>query len=96
MNPREAGSSGEPVKETVIQRVIGFCAVNRYLTLLAVTALCAFAVYTLKEIRLDALPDLSDTQVIVYSKWDRSPDIIEDQVTDFFGALTELPQHSLP
>jgi copper/silver efflux system protein len=32
-------------------------------------------------IRLDALPDLSDTQVIVYSRWDRSPDIIEDQVT---------------
>jgi Cu(I)/Ag(I) efflux system membrane protein CusA/SilA len=30
---------------------------------------------------LDAIPDLSDTQVIVYSKWDRSPDIIEDQVT---------------
>ena len=81
MNPHGAGSPGEPVKESFIQRVIGFCAVNRYLTLLAVTALCAFAVYTLKEIRLDALPDLSDTQVIVYSKWDRSPDIIEDQVT---------------
>jgi Cu(I)/Ag(I) efflux system membrane protein CusA/SilA len=30
---------------------------------------------------LDAIPDLSDTQVIVYSKWDRSPDIMEDQVT---------------
>jgi Cu(I)/Ag(I) efflux system membrane protein CusA/SilA len=69
------------VNDTFIQRVIGFCAVNRYLTLLAVTAMCAFAVYTLKEIRLDALPDLSDTQVIVYSKWDRSPDIVEDQVT---------------
>ena len=38
-------------------------------------------VYVLREIRLDALPDLSDTQVIVYSRWDRSPDIIEDQVT---------------
>ena len=81
MNPRDAGSPGEPVKESFIQRVIGYCAVNRYLTLLAVTGLCAFAVYTLKEIRLDALPDLSDTQVIVYSRWDRSPDIIEDQVT---------------
>ena len=30
---------------------------------------------------LDATPDLSDTQVIVYSRWDRSPDIVEDQVT---------------
>ena len=79
--PHGAGTPGEQAKETFIQRVIGFCAVNRYLTLLAVVAACVLAVYTLKEIRLDALPDLSDTQVIVYSRWDRSPDIIEDQVT---------------
>jgi Cu(I)/Ag(I) efflux system membrane protein CusA/SilA len=76
-----AGSSGGTEKETFIQRVIGFCATNRYLTLAAVVIACILAAYTLKEIRLDALPDLSDTQVIVYSKWDRSPDIIEDQVT---------------
>ena len=35
----------------------------------------------MNRIPLDAIPDLSDTQVIVYSRWDRSPDIIEDQVT---------------
>jgi Cu(I)/Ag(I) efflux system membrane protein CusA/SilA len=35
----------------------------------------------MRNIPLDALPDLSDTQVIVYTKWDRSPDIVEDQVT---------------
>ena len=35
----------------------------------------------MRHIPLDAIPDLSDTQVIVYSRWDRSPDIIEDQVT---------------
>ncbi len=80
MNP-SGGAPGESGRETAIQRIIGFCAENRYLTLLAVAAACLFAFYTLKEIRLDALPDLSDTQVIVYSKWDRSPDIIEDQVT---------------
>ena len=68
MNPHGAGSSGGTEKETFIQRVIGFCAVNRYLTVVAVVAACVLAVYTLKEIRLDALPDLSDTQVIVYSK----------------------------
>ena len=39
------------------------------------------AVWSLKNIPLDAIPDLSDTQVIIYSRWDRSPDIIEDQVT---------------
>jgi Cu(I)/Ag(I) efflux system membrane protein CusA/SilA len=93
MNPPDAGSPGEPVKDTFIQRIIGFCAVNRYMTLFAVSALCVFAVYTFKEIRLDALPDLSDTQVIVYSKWDRSPDIIEDQVTyPIVAALLGAPK----
>ena len=35
----------------------------------------------MRHITLDAIPDPSDTQVIIYSKWDRSPDIMEDQVT---------------
>jgi Cu(I)/Ag(I) efflux system membrane protein CusA/SilA len=65
----------------VIQKIIEFCARNRWLTLLTVAAVCVLALYTLKQIRLDALPDLSDTQVIIYSRWDRSPDILEDQVT---------------
>ena len=37
--------------------------------------------WSLKNTPLDAIPDLSDTQVIIYSRWDRSPDIIEEQVT---------------
>jgi Cu(I)/Ag(I) efflux system membrane protein CusA/SilA len=65
----------------MIKKIIEYSAHNRMLVLLSVAALCVLAVYTLKEIRLDALPDLSDTQVIIYSRWDRSPDIIEDQVT---------------
>jgi Cu(I)/Ag(I) efflux system membrane protein CusA/SilA len=65
----------------MISRIIETSARNRFLVLLAVAAAVAGAVYVLREIRLDALPDLSDTQVIIYSKWDRSPDIIEDQVT---------------
>jgi hypothetical protein len=39
------------------------------------------AVWSIRHVPLDAIPDLSDTQVIVYSRWDRSPDVIEDQVT---------------
>ena len=35
----------------------------------------------MKHVALDAIPDLSDTQVIVYSSWDRSPDLVEEQVT---------------
>ncbi|HSN85759.1 MAG TPA: efflux RND transporter permease subunit, partial [Thermoanaerobaculia bacterium] len=65
----------------MIRRIIAFSAGNRFLVLAGVAALIVLAVWTLREIRLDALPDLSDTQVIVYSKWDRSPDVVEDQVT---------------
>ncbi len=65
----------------MIRRVIAFSAHNPFFVLLATAALVASAVYVLQHIRLDALPDLSDTQVIIYSRWDRSPDIIEDQVT---------------
>jgi copper/silver efflux system protein len=65
----------------MIKRIIEVSARNRLLVLLGTAALVVCAVYVLRSIRLDALPDLSDTQVIIYSKWDRSPDIIEDQVT---------------
>jgi Cu(I)/Ag(I) efflux system membrane protein CusA/SilA len=65
----------------MIRRVIAFSAHNPFFVLLATAALVVSAVYVLQHIRLDALPDLSDTQVIIYSRWDRSPDIIEDQVT---------------
>ncbi|MCJ7676969.1 MAG: efflux RND transporter permease subunit, partial [Anaerolineales bacterium] len=65
----------------MIRRIIEFSAKNRLLVIAAVAAAVAFAVGTLRRIPLDAIPDLSDTQVIVYSRWDRSPDLIEDQVT---------------
>ncbi len=65
----------------MIRRIIEFSATHRYLVL-ALTAIgVAFAVLAVRAIPLDAIPDLSDTQVIIYSRWDRSPDIIEDQVT---------------
>jgi Cu(I)/Ag(I) efflux system membrane protein CusA/SilA len=65
----------------VIKKIISFSANNRLLVISFVVALCGIAITVLNDIRLDALPDLSDTQVIIYSKWDRSPDLIEDQVT---------------
>ena len=65
----------------MIQAVIRFSAHNRFLVLLATAVAVAYGVYTLNHIPVDAIPDLSDTQVIVYSRWDRSPDIMEDQVT---------------
>jgi len=67
--------------ESFIHKLIGFCAHNRFLVIAVFAALTAYSVYIMQHIRLDAIPDLSDTQVIVYTKWDRSPDILEDQVT---------------
>src|SRR5512138_342288 len=65
----------------MIKRIIRFSAENKYLVLAATLVALAGSWWAMKNIPLDALPDLSDTQVIVYSKWDRSPDILEDQVT---------------
>jgi Cu(I)/Ag(I) efflux system membrane protein CusA/SilA len=65
----------------MIKAIIRFSAENKYLVIAASLAVLAGAYWSMRNIPLDALPDLSDTQVIVYSKWDRSPDILEDQVT---------------
>ncbi len=65
----------------MIRRIIRFSAENRFLVIAGTLVLLAFSIHAMRNIPLDALPDLSDTQVIVYSRWDRSPDIIEDQVT---------------
>ena len=61
--------------------LIRFSATNRVLVLALALVALAVAIHSMRTIPVDALPDLSDTQVIVYSRWDRSPDIVEDQVT---------------
>jgi copper/silver efflux system protein len=77
----------------MLKRVIRFSAENKYLVVAAVVAALALAFWTMRHIPLDALPDLSDTQVIVYSRWDRSPDLIEDQVTyPIISALLGAPK----
>ena len=65
----------------MIKRIIRFSAENKYLVVVATIVALVASAWAMRNIPLDALPDLSDTQVIVYSRWDRSPDIIEDQVT---------------
>src|SRR5450755_3558189 len=65
----------------MIDRIIDICAKNKFLVLLFIGVAVLIGWHSLKNTKLDAIPDLSDTQVIVYSKWDRSPDIMEDQVT---------------
>src|SRR5450759_48321 len=65
----------------MIEKLIRICATNKFMTLTIMAVLVFIGLWSMKRIAVDALPDLSDTQVIIYSKWDRSPDIIEDQVT---------------
>jgi len=65
----------------VLKRIIRFSAENKFLVIAGTLVAIAAAYVAMRNIPLDALPDLSDTQVIVYSRWDRSPDIIEDQVS---------------
>ncbi len=65
----------------MIERIIEWCARQKFVVLVFAAAAVAVGIWTLYNQPVDAIPDLSDTQVIVYSRWDRSPDIIEDQVT---------------
>jgi Cu(I)/Ag(I) efflux system membrane protein CusA/SilA len=77
----------------VIDRIIEFSARNRFIVLTLVAAACVAGWWSMYNVPLDAIPDLSDTQVIVYSRWDRSPDIIEDQVTyPIVSAMTGAPK----
>jgi len=65
----------------VIARIIDLSARHRVAVVLVTLAGAFAGWWSLARVPLDALPDLSDTQVIVYSQWDRSPDLVEDQVT---------------
>jgi Cu(I)/Ag(I) efflux system membrane protein CusA/SilA len=65
----------------MIEKIIDWCARQKLVVLVIAAAAVAIGIWTLYNQPVDAIPDLSDTQVIVYSRWDRAPDIIEDQVT---------------
>jgi Cu(I)/Ag(I) efflux system membrane protein CusA/SilA len=65
----------------MINRIIEFSGRNKFLVFLLTGFAVATGIWSMLHMPLDAIPDLSDTQVIVYSRWDRSPDIMEDQVT---------------
>ena len=65
----------------MVERIIELSARNKFIVLILAAVAVGMAVYAMQNVPLDAIPDLSDTQVIVYSRWDRSPDIMEDQVT---------------
>ncbi len=63
-----------------IEKIIEFSAHNKLLIFILTAVAIVAAFWSLQNISLDAIPDLYDTQVIIYSMWDRSPDIFVDQV----------------
>ena len=66
----------------MIAKIIEYSARNKFIIFLLIFALCAWGLWALKKTPLDAIPDLSDTQVIIYTEWTgRSPDLVENQIT---------------
>ena len=66
----------------MLARLIEVCARNRFLVFTAVALLTVAGIWSLNHVPLDALPDISDVQVIVHTPWaGQPPDVIEDQVT---------------
>ncbi len=69
------------VVEPMINRIIDFSVEHKLAVLATIAMACVVGWWAMLTLPLDATPDLSDTQVIIFSHWDRSPDIVEDQVT---------------
>src|ERR1051326_3751129 len=66
----------------MLKRLIEFSLQNKFIVLLATVALVLLGVYSVRHIPLDAIPDLSDVQVIIYTEWPgQAPQIVQDQVT---------------
>ncbi len=66
----------------MIEKIIEYSAKNKLLVLIVVLFISAWGVWALLNVPLDAIPDLSDVQVIVFTEWPgRSPDLVEDQIT---------------
>jgi len=78
----------------MINKIIGWCAVNRFLVFIGATALGFWGLWAMRMTPLDAVPDISDVQVIISTEWSgRSPDLIEDQVTyPIVSALVSTPR----
>src|ERR1700747_3163052 len=72
----------DPRRDTFIERMIERSARNKFLVFIFTIFAVAAGIYGLMHTSLDAIPDLSDVQVIVYTDWEgRSPDLVEDQIT---------------
>lgn len=66
----------------MVEKIISFSLRNRFIVLLFAAGFFGWGLYSVKTSKIDAIPDLSENQVIVFTEWmGRSPQIIEDQIT---------------
>jgi Cu(I)/Ag(I) efflux system membrane protein CusA/SilA len=73
----------------MIEKIIDYSARNKFLVLTLTSFLIVWAVWAMRRVPLDAIPDLSDTQVILFTEWPgRSPTLMEDQIT--YPIITSL------
>ncbi|MBM3841467.1 MAG: efflux RND transporter permease subunit [Verrucomicrobia bacterium] len=76
-------------QDSLIERIIEWSARNKFMVFMMVGALTLAGVYAMRHTPLDAIPDLSDVQVIVFTQWEgRSPNLVEDQIT--YPIVTKL------
>src|SRR5437870_2388277 len=80
----------------MINRIIDFSAHNRVLIVVLTVCLTLYGIWSMRRIPIDAIPDLSDPQVIIYTEWPgRSPNLIEDQITyPIISAMLAAPHVS--
>lgn len=66
----------------MVEKIISFSLRNRFIVLLVAAAIFTWGIFSVRSSKIDAIPDLSENQVIVFTEWmGRSPQIIEDQIT---------------
>lgn len=78
----------------MIEKLISWSIRNRFLVILVTLGVSAWGIYSLNQTPIDAIPDLSDNEVIVFTKWmGRGPQLVEDQITyPIVSNLQGVPQ----
>lgn len=78
----------------MIEKIIDYCARNKFIVIIAYLLIIGWGIWAVIHTPLDAIPDLSENQVIVFTEWmGRSPKLVEDQITfPLTTALQGIPE----
>src|SRR5262249_1172743 len=90
---RRRGAAARTGGSAMIRRIIALCAAHPLLVIVVTLGLGAWGYLSVARAPLDAIPDLSDAQLLVYTPWmGRSPDLVENQLTyPISSALVSAP-----